>query len=212
MSNDILISEEEKSHFFMGEDAFERADLERKIVALERALDEKDRLLEAGIRQVRKEAELQVAAARERREHAVRQLDTVYGQFVDPTKLEAEDKDGEILRLQTALANAKMMIDFMHYTGTGYASTEVNNLVCAIREWATIPIDCSMDNCEAQQLKEQLRELQFAHLRDMFQPHKTYTGAWTKDVDPSMFPMRFLLDAATKEDTVECGNKEICND
>jgi hypothetical protein len=185
---DILISEEEKARFFMGDDAFERADLERKIQELERQLNNKDRIVEATIRKVKDECDREIARIKQERLDAIDQLGKLYEGFSDPEKLEAEDKDGEIRRLQAALLNAKMMITLIHTHMLG-SSVEANNLICAIREWANLAIQAeTQDVFEQSRLQDNLRELMYVHIKEIFKPHGTNTGVWDKDADPGLHP------------------------
>jgi hypothetical protein len=216
--NDLLMSEEEKVRFFMGDDAFERADLERRIKELERQLDDKDRMMKITLQKAEADYQKKISDIKQQRVAAIEQLGMVYSHYTDPEKLSKQDKDALICGLQIALTNTKLMIQLVHdyYNGGRGHTTEFNNLICAIKAWANIDASSlpgvSLSEDEKRAYTSNLKDLVYEHIRAIFQPHKTYTGAWTKDADPSMHPFGVFVnaqddsatdDSATDEDTLD---------
>jgi predicted ATP-dependent endonuclease of OLD family len=207
--SEILISDEEKEQWFMGDIALDRAEYERRIEELEKRLKEIDRHTQATIDKVKAEHEKELEAIRQtlsiaenqvyNRDSDIAQLKTRIKRLKDDdrkvnlirqyeahieAKLEEASKEDPI-RLITELENAKMMMMLLHDTGTRNNSLQDNNLMCAIREYAKSGLKVDVDDYNA---GPSYREMIHAHIRDIWQPHKTVTGAWTKDADPSLHP------------------------
>jgi C4-type Zn-finger protein len=217
--SEILISDEEKEQWFMGDVALDRVKYERKIEELEARLREIGRHTEATIKKAKVEHEKALEDARQ--EHSgsfnkINELEGVVRRLQQQVKLakeksrkqelseayreHLEKKLGEIskkdpARLLTELENAKMMIIVLHNLHTGGSSIEMNNLICAIKEYAKSDFDVDFDDYT---LGPHYRQMVEAHVRDIWQPHKTVTGAWTKDADPSVQPFCGVLEPDEK--------------
>lgn len=213
--SEILISDEEKDQWFMGDIALDRVKYERQIEELETRLREINRHTEATIKEVKAEHQKELEANKqewrgsfnkiedlqrnnahltkrlkmsreEAKEEAARE-----GYFEALSKQLAEAKRQDPARLITELDNARMMILIIHALHTSSHNVELNNLTCAMRQYAQDTLSLDIDHYDSG--GPALQEMMIGHLLALFQPHKTVTGAWTKDADPSLAPFKGII-------------------
>lgn len=110
-----------------------------------------------------------------------------------------------------ALQNAHIMVIVMEdmlkeIAGGELERTQRQNLQIALREWCKNQLDWDIENLpdryqgHVRVFDNYLTKMLYGHLCDIFQPHKTMTGAYTKDADPSKHPFLGVVDVVHVDD------------
>lgn len=220
--SEVMFSEEERDALCMGDIALDRASYERRIQELERRLKEIERHTNAAFEEKEKEhqkaiekakggyrgstekiAQLEAEVKRLRKavgkaSDAARDEEARKGYYEQLSKQLAKAKKEDPIRLITELENAKIMMLLLHKWGTGANSTEQSNLVGAMRHYAKQTLGFDVDDFKHPSWGY-IQDMMEEHIRDIWQPHKVITGAWTKDADSSLHPFRGIIEKNDEE-------------
>lgn len=129
----------------------------------------------------------------------------------------ADASDDDIVRMRTAMQNAQIMVIVMEDILKGLGGGELermqkNNLQIAMREWCKNQLDWDIEKLPPEYgdyvrvFDSHLLQMLYAHLCDIFQPHKVVTAAYTKDADPSKHPFLGVVGVTEAEDDGEYGH------